>query len=140
MKIVGTNSAKYRSWQARIGAGRNNGAYWYAREIEDIILPELSNLNLWINTVGSNFLSPRDIPKGAVIVCHDNIKTVRTYRRLFKLGVLWICSKQSVADTLIKNGEKAVYIPLSVDTEYVKQFKRKRRTKDTAYVGNALTS
>lgn len=137
MKIVGTKSDRYQAWRAKQGMGRNNGAYWYAKEIEEIILPELSHLNLWINTVGALFFLPREIPKGAVIVCHDNINTVRTYMKLFKLGILWICSKQSVADTLIKHGEKAVYIPLSVDTEYVKQFKRQRRTKDTAYVGNA---
>lgn len=137
MKIVGTKSDRYQAWRARQGIGRNNGAYWYAKEIENIILPELSHLNLWINTVGANFFTPREIPKGAVIVCHDNINTVRTYMKLFRLGVLWICSKQEVADILTEHGEKAVYIPLSVDTEYVKQFKRKRRTKDTAYVGNA---
>lgn len=137
MKIIGTKSDRYQAWRAKQGMARNNGAYWYAKEIEDIILPELKHLNLWINTVGSRFLSPRDIPRGAVIVCHDNINTVRTYMRLFKLDVLWICSKQSVADTLIKHGEKAVYIPLSIDVEYVEQFKRKRRTKDIAYVGNA---
>lgn len=138
MKILGTKSDRYQAWRAKQdNAGRNNGAYWYAKEIEDIILPELKHLNLWVNTVGALFFLPSEIPKGAVIVCHDNINTVRTYMKLFKLDVLWICSKPTIVDKLAAVGEKAVYIPLSVDTEYVKQFKRKRRTKDTAYVGNA---
>lgn len=137
MKIIGTQSDRYQAWRSRQGMARNNGAYWYAKEIEDIILPELKHLNLWINTVGANLYNASEVPNGAVIVCHDNVNTIRTYRGLFKLDVLWICSKQSVVDMFTGHGEKAVYIPLSIDTEYVKQFKRKRRTKDTAFVGNA---
>ena len=31
-----------------------------------------------------------------------------------------------------------IYIPLSIDTEYVKKFKVKRKTKDTAYLGRLV--
>ena len=37
---------------------------------------------------------------------------------------------------MLKEGESAIYIPLSIDTDYVKQFKR-RKTKEIAFVGNA---
>lgn len=50
--------------------------------------------------------------------------------------MIWVCSKHSTVKTLEGYGERAVYVPLSIDTEYIKQFKRKK-TKDTAYVGNA---
>lgn len=135
MKIAGTKSDQYTTWQ--IGRNVNNGAYWYAREIEEIILPELVNINLYINTVGAQLYHARELPKGAVIVCHDNVTTRKTYMKYFGMGVLWICSKQSVVDYFTVWGEKAVLIPLSVDTEYVSKFKRKRKTKDTAFVGNA---
>lgn len=116
---------------------RNNGAYWYAKEIEEIILPEVGDLNLYINTVGALLYDRLEVPQGAVIVCHDNVNTIKTYIKLFRLGILWVCSKQSVADLLKEKGETAVYIPLSVDTHYVAKFKRKKKTEDNAYIGNA---
>lgn len=137
MKIVGTKSDRYHNWYSRQGMSRNNGAYWYAKEIEDIILPSLNNLNLWINTVGSGFYQAREVPDRAVIVCHDNIRTLKSYMKFFGKKILWVCSKQSSATLLSSKGENAIYIPLSIDVEYVEQFKRKRRTKDIAYVGNA---
>jgi hypothetical protein len=135
MIIVGTDSPRYKEWQNAQKAGTHNGAYYYAKEIEDLILPPIKDLPVYINTVGALSYKKTEIPQKSIIVCHDNVKTVETYRKLFGHEILWICSKESVAETLRTHGENAEYIPLSVDADYVKKFKTKK-TKNTAYIGN----
>jgi len=136
MIVVGTKDRRYKSWRESQGITRNNGSYWYAKELEDIILPALSDLNCMVVTVGATQFDVQQIKDGAVIVCHDNRSTVENYGKWFKRGMIWVCSKKSTQEILLSRGETAYYIPLSVDTAYVAQYKRKRRS-GTAYVGNA---
>lgn len=135
MIVYGTKSNRYISWRSKHVKGIHNGAYYYAKEIEDLILPKIKG-NILIVTAGGTLYNNKDIPDGSVIVCHDNQNPQNAYSKMFKKDILWICSKESTVKKLEKYGEKAVYIPLSIDTEYVKKFKRKK-TKDIAYVGNA---
>lgn len=135
MHIVGTNTDKFKRWEARQGVSINNGSYWYAKELEEIILPKI-NLDIFIVTAGAKLYKAYEIPDGAVVVCHDNRDTQNSYGKLFGKDILWVCSKHSTVDTLRSYGEKAVYVPLSIDSKYVKKFKRKK-TKDIAFVGNA---
>lgn len=135
MLILGTKSPVYRHWRDRQSHGKENGAYYYSKEIEENILPEL-NLDMFFVTAGAALYTPRQLPDGAIVICHDNRSTRQSYGSLFGKGIIWVCSKHSTVETLEGYGEKAVYVPLSIDTEYIKQFKRKK-TKDIAYVGNA---
>lgn len=137
MYIFGTQSPKYKAWYARQGIKRNNGSYYYSKEIENIILPELKDLELVVITAGAALYHTREVPNGSVVVCHDNRTTRKSYGMLFKKDILWICSKESTVNILKGYGEKAVYIPLSIDTKYVEKFKRKRRLDKTAFVGNS---
>ena len=133
MVIFGTESTKYKSSST---SSKKNGAYWYGLEIETNILPKIdANVIVYVN--GASLYEAREVPDGSVVVTHDNANTERTYRKLFKKNVLFICSKQSTADKLAKIGEKAAYIPLSIDMAYVAKYKRAKKTKDTAFVGNA---
>jgi len=135
MYVVGTNTKRFKSWYSQQGIKRNNGSYWYARELEDIILPEV-DLHLFIVTAGASLYKPYEVPDGAAIVCHDNRTSKKSYGRFFNKNILWVCSKHSTVENMQSYGERAAYVPLSIDTQYVKQFKRKK-TKDIAYVGNA---
>ena len=135
MILYGTNSPKFKDWRNRQSAGKENGAYYYSKEIEDNILPKIK-AGLLIVTAGAALYSAKELPDGCVVVCHDNRSTKKSYGRLFGKNIIWVCSKHSTVATLEGYGEKAVYVPLSIDTEYVKKFKR-RKTKDIAYVGNA---
>lgn len=133
--VLGINTQRFIKWHSKQGITRNNGSYWYAREIEEIILPKIDK-KLLIVTAAATIYHRHEIPDNAIVVCHDNRTTVKSYGFLFKKNILWICSKQSTVNTIIKEGDRAVYVPLSIDTEYVKKFKRKK-TKDIAFVGNA---
>ena len=135
MIVYGTQTPKFISWRGKQTYGKENGAYYYSKEIEENILPELG-FDMFFITTGAALYSPREIPDGTIVICHDNRSTKQSYGRLFGKGIIWVCSKHSTVKTLEGYGERAVYVPLSIDTEYVKQFKRKK-TKDTAYVGNA---
>lgn len=137
MYILGTESSKYKKWYDQQGVRKNNGSYYYSKEVEQIILPHLSDLPVVIVTAGAVLYNTRDIPRGSVIICHDNRTTKDSYGKFFGKNMLWVCSKQSTVDTLSSYGERAVYVPLSIDTQYVAQFKRQRRKNATAFVGNA---
>lgn len=133
--IIGTDHPTYRFGRLRKHHGLYNGAYFYAKEIEDIILPKINHSRVTIVTAGSVIFSSHQIPDRAIIVCHHNINTVGTYGRYLNRGMLWITSKKSTMKKLKDANEKAVYIPLSIDTKYVKKF-RQKKTKDIAFVGN----
>lgn len=135
MIVYGTQTPRFTLWRDKQTHGKENGAYYYSKEIEDNILPELG-FDMFFVTAGAAIYTPRELPDGTIVICHDNRSTKQSYGKLFGKGMIWVCSKHSTVKTLEGYGEKAVYVPLSIDTEYVKQFKRKK-TKDTAYVGNA---
>ncbi len=136
MKIIGTDSTRFIRYK-RIRRGKvNTGSYFYALEIENNILPELKNIDLTIITTGASLFRTGEIRRNTVVVCHDNRNTLKSYSKFLGKNCLWICSKESTAATLRAVDENAVYIPLSIDVEYVKQF-RTAKTKDIAFVGNA---
>lgn len=135
MKVIGTEASRYIRWTERCREDRYNGAYYYAVEIEDIILPALNLGRGTIITAGANLQMPKRVLDRTVVVCHNNQDPETQYWRLFGKDILWICSKLSTVDKMTDIGEKAVYIPLSIDTRYVEKFKTKK-TKDVAFVGN----
>lgn len=133
MDILGTQSDRFKLINSN---GKiQNGSYWYAKEIEENILPEI-DAEVQIVTCAATAYVPSDIMDGGIIVCHDNRNTLHVYKNLLGKELLWITSKKSTRQNLLEAGEDAIYIPLSIDTEYVKHFKQEKRHKDTAFVGN----
>ena len=136
MKVIGTESDRYLRWVSLCRGGMYHGAYYYAVEIEDIIFPSLGlDLDVTIITAGLPLHNPRKIPDGSIAICHNNQTLQNQYKKMFGKDFLWICSKPSTVDKVEALGEKAIYIPLSIDTRYVEKFKTEK-TKDTAFVGN----
>lgn len=136
MNIIGTQHKKFIKYQKRQTGNVNTGAYFYAKEIEENILPALGELDITVVTTGAVLFRAHEIPDYSVVVCHDNRRPIHKYETLLGKNILWICSKPSTVEKMQNHGEGAVYIPLSIDTEYVKQFKTEK-TGEIAYVGNA---
>jgi len=136
MIILGIENEKNVRYRTRQPNGTKNGAYWYAKEIESNILPHISHVDVTVITTGATLFGGFDVDDNVAVVCHDNRRPIESYRLLLGKGILWICSKHSTVEKWREAGETAIYIPLSIDTEYVKQFKTEK-TKDTAFVGNA---
>lgn len=132
MRVIGVNSERFKQHQA--SHYTNNGGYFYGKEIEENILPHFDYLDATVITVAASLYRPETVGR-AVVVCHDNRDTLRSYILWLKKDMLFVCSKESTVKTLRDAGERAMYVPLSIDTEYVKQFVTDK-TKEVAFVGN----
>lgn len=128
--MITHRSLEYRLLRLKIGRGRHNGCYYYSKEIVKNIIPRIKTDRDW-NTVGRNFRGMHD---GMIVFLHDN-STPWNYKWLkdYKDLVL-VCSSKYTADSVKYSGH-VILLPMSVDTNYIKKFKRKK-TEDTCLVGN----
>lgn len=133
MKVLGTSNPQYAVWFKRGIGNSHNGAHYYGKEIEELILPHIKS-NAFIVTAGGT-VQPNKVPDGCIFVCHHNVSPEKMYEQFLGKDILWVCSKPSTVEKMQAVGEKAVYIPLSIDTKYVEKF-RTEKSRDTAFVGN----
>ena len=128
--VINHEHYKYKQKQKKIGKGRFNGAYYYSKEICQNIIPRVRTQRHWITinipNVGCDY---------SIVFIHNNL-SAENYEWLsqFKDLVL-VCGVPETCNKVAHLG-KAIYLPLSVDVEYVRQFAREK-TKDTAFVGRA---
>lgn len=113
--------------------GHFNGAYYYSKEIVKNIIPNVKTDRPW-DTLGMRFLHTSN---HSIVFIHHNINHEKVYRwlRRYKDLVL-VCSTPLTlkwAQTVV--GSHAVFLPLSVDVDYVEQF-RVPKAKETCYMGN----
>lgn len=128
--IIDHNHPEYVKLRKKIGNGKFNGCYYYSKEIVDNIIPRVKTWRDW-NTVGRDFSGMHD---GMIVFLHDN-STPWHYDWLKNYeDLVLVCSSQYTRDSVIYSGH-TILLPMSIDTEYVKQF-RTKKTKDTCFVGN----
>ena len=129
MIIDHTHSEYIKKWEAA-GHNRFNGAFYYSQEIVNNIIPLVETDRNWITVnlkgIGCNH---------AIMFIHNNLRPenydwIRLYG--FKDLVL-VCGVPETVEKVQHLG-RAIYLPLSVDVEYIKQFKRPK-TKEAAFVG-----
>ena len=109
-------------------SGKFNGAYYYSREICKNIIPNVRTDRNWITInikgVGCDH---------AIVFIHNN-KSPQNYEWLSQYDdLILVCGVPETCDKVAHLG-KAIYLPLSVDVDYVEKFKTDK-TKDIAYVG-----
>lgn len=112
--------------------GIANGAFWYSKEIVENIIPKIKTKRGWttINVDGQ-------CEDNSIVFIHNN-KNPERYGYLGKYqNLILICSQPKTLKAMIDIFPQfhCIYIPLSIDTKFVKQFKTKRKTKQTAYFG-----
>ena len=130
MITITHNHPLYRlRWNA---AGRNkyNGAFYYSREIVDNIIPNVQTDRNWITVniegVGCDH---------SIVFIHNN-KHPEHYEWLKRYDDnILVCGVPETLDK-VKHIGRAIYLQLSIDVDYVKQF-RTDKTKDAAYVGRS---
>ena len=112
---------------------RNNGCWWYSNEIVKNIIPRVKTNREW-NTVGRELDGMHD---GMIVFLHDN-STPWHYEWLKKYkDLVLVCSSNYTRQSVIYSGH-TVFLPMNIDTRYVKKFKRfRRKTRDTCFVGNS---
>lgn len=130
--IIDHNDRLYRWKWNKMGAGQYNGAFYYSKEIVKNIIPNVQTDRNWITVnirgVGCDH---------AIVFVHNNL-TPEVYNHLREYkDLVMVCGVPETCDK-VKYLGKPIYLPLSIDTEYVKQFKLpKAQRQGTAYAGRS---
>lgn len=108
---------------------QHNGAVYYTKEIEQFFIPTIKTNRNWVL-----MNVKRLVVDNAIVFCHNNIHT-EWYAKYKGLDVILVCGMPETVEKVKEYG-KAIYLPLSIDTHYVRKFKTKQ-TKGTCFVGRA---
>lgn len=130
MKVINHLHPRYRQKWESARKNRFNGAYYYSKEICQNIIPNIDTDRNWI-TVN---IPPYGVDHSIVFI-HNNLHPER-YEWLSKYDdLILVCGIPETIDK-VKHLGKAIYLPLSIDMEYVQQFKiPKKDKKGTAFAG-----
>lgn len=131
MKIIDHDDLRYRARWADCNVNRFNGAFYYSKEIVKNIIPLVKTDRNWItvNTLGIGY-------DHSIVFIHNN-KHPERYEWLTKYkDLVLVCGVPETCEK-VKHLGKAIYLPLSVDVEYVKRFKAEK-TKDCAFAGRLI--
>lgn len=122
----------YRSYRKAYPTGGHNGAHYYADEIERNIIPLVKTDRNW-DCLGMRMTNH---PDHCITFLHHNLNFNTVYGWLKKYkDVVLVASSWTTYAAARDAGYKVIYLPLSVDVEYVKQFKTEK-TKRACYAGN----
>lgn len=115
--------------------GINNGAYWYSKELLENIVPKIKTDRNWVLINVDN-----QCKNHSIVFIHNNAHPENYYWLKDYEDLILICSQIKTLQVMISMFPQfhVIYIPLSIDTNYVKQFKVKRKTKEIAYFGRKV--
>ena len=130
--LIGYNTPAYiERWKRLYNANQKNCAYNYSKEIVENIIPRVQTERPWVTINQPVFCAEH-----AIVFVHGNLfphsyDWFKGYR-----DTIMVASLESTAENLRKRGHKQViYLPLSIDTKYIEQFKVKKKTRQVAYAG-----
>lgn len=107
---------------------KNHGAYFYSEEIVKYFIPTIKTTRNWV-TIGYN----GQCFDHSIVFAHSNLYPhVYDYLKPFN-DLLLVCSWLQQLEAVSKYGD-TVFLPMSVDVEYVKQFRRKK-DRDICFAG-----
>lgn len=134
-RIITTDDPNYKAYRKIFfpnGSGAKNGAYFYSKEIEKNIIPNVKTDRPW-DTLGMKALRSED---RAIVFIHHNKEWDKVYSWLDKYkDLIYVCSVPQTYEWAKSIGKTVVYLPLSIDVDYVKQFETEK-TKEACYAGN----
>lgn len=136
LRIIDTTNPNYKAYCKIFhpsGSGMHNGAYYYSQEIVKNIIPNVRTDRPW-DTLGMKFLRSVD---HAIVFIHHNLNHDNVYSWLNRYkDLVYVCSSPATYEWAKGQSNGCViHIPLSIDIEYVKQFKTKK-VKGACYAGN----
>ncbi len=127
-QIIDHTHPVYRSRWGGLGTGRFNGAYYYSREIVKNIIPLVETDRPWVtvNLYGPCF-------DRAIFFIHNNLHPSNYDWLMQYKDLVLVCGIPETVPKVEHLGT-AIYLPLSIDVDYVKQF-RTEKTREAAFVG-----
>lgn len=134
-KIIDTTHPNYVTYKKLFmpkGKGAHNGAFYYSQEIVKNIIPNVKTQRPW-DTMGMKMMRSVD---HAIVFLHHCLDWDRVYSWLDRYkDQIFVCSTQPTYEWALSKKKKAIFLPLSIDVEYVKQF-QSQKTKRACYAGN----
>lgn len=125
--IVGIGSPEYAARWGRMGGSRWNGAYYYASELERLVVPHVDTERPWVLVEAGTCFDR------SIVFVHDNINVER-YGYMAACGdLILVCGVPETVPKVEHLG-RAAYLPLSVDVSEVERY-RVRRRHGTCYAG-----
>ena len=128
MIIDHTHPEYLKKWERLVG-GKHNGAFYYSKEIVENIIPNVETTRNWITVnvpgVGCDH---------AIVFIHNNVKPSNYYWLREYDDLVLVCGVKETVEKVSRLG-RAIYLPLSIDVEYVEQFRVKEKTRGAAFVG-----
>lgn len=109
-----------------------NGAYWYSKELLENVIPYIKTNRNWILINAEHTCYDHSI-----VFIHNNAHPERYEWLAPCKDLILVCSTIKTLETMIEMFPHfhSIFIPLSIDINYVKQFKAKRKTKKVCYYG-----
>lgn len=130
--IITTDHPMYIAKRGNLNGGQFNGAYYYSQEIVKNIIPNVKTSRPW-DTLGMKSIGTFN---DAIVFIHHCIQMEKVYDWLKNYeNLVIVVSTPDCFKWATSEGYKTIYLPLSIDTEYVSQFKTKQ-TKDACFCGN----
>ena len=118
----------------KIQLKHDNGAYYFSKEICQNIIPKVKTDRNWITVNSENKCFDHSI-----VWIHNNEHPERyDFLDQYK-DLILICVFPETLRKMIERHPHfhCIYLPLSIDTKYVKQFKAKRKTRKVCYFGRS---
>lgn len=128
--IVGADHPEYRKRLNNLRLeNRYNGAFYYAKEIKANIIPLVETDRNWV------LVNAEECADHSIVFIHDNLNPERTYDWLERYNdLVLVCGVPETMER-VKHLGKPIYLPLSVDVDYVSQFRVEKKTKGMAFAG-----
>lgn len=134
-QIIDTTHPNYTVYKKLFmpkGNGAHNGAFYYSQEIVKNIIPNVQTDRPW-DTLGMKMMRSVD---HAIVFLHHCLDWDRVYSWLDRYkDQIFVCSTQPTYEWALSKKKQAIFLPLSIDVEYVKQF-QSPKTKRACYAGN----
>ena len=134
-RVIDTTDPNYIAYKKIFhpgGGGMHNGAYYYSQDIVKNIIPYVKTNRPW-DTLGMKVTRSMD---HAIVFLHHCRNWDAVYSWLDRYNdLVYVCSTKPTYEWAISKGKQAVFLPLSIDVDYVSQFKTKK-TKRACYAGN----
>lgn len=128
--IIDHNHHAYREKWNRIGKNKYNGAFYYSKEIVKNIIPRVKTDRNWITVNIPPFGCDH-----AIVFIHNNMKP-ENYAWLKHFDDLILVCGIPETRGKVEHLGKAIYLPLSIDLEYIQQFKVPEEERSgAAFVG-----
>ena len=107
---------------------KNNGAYYYSKELTENIIPHIKTDRPWVTIMVEGKCVDR-----AIYFIHNNLRPERYNFLSNYKDLILVCGVPETCEKVEHLGTP-IYLPLSIDVEYVKQF-RANKTRGVCFAG-----